>query len=100
MLERLREAHGRERAAFGLSAVQEAAAEGRGSLLAVEEGFTFPGHVTDGLTPGDAPDERLDDLDEVVDDVIEAVLLAGGRVEFVEDGALAGHGRIGMLLRY
>lgn len=100
VLERLREAHGRESAVFGLSAVQKAAAEGRGNLLAVEEGFTFPGHVTDGLTPGDAPDERLDDLDEVIDDVIETVLLAGGQVEFVEDGALAGHGRIGMLLRY
>ena len=80
--------------------MSEAVAEGRGSLLVVEEGFTFPGHVADGLTPGDAPDERLDDLDEVVDDVIETMLLAGGRVEFVEDGALAGHGRIGMLLRY
>lgn len=100
VLERLREAHGRERAVFGLSAVQEAVAEGRGNLLVVEEGFTFPGQWTDGLTPGDTPDERIDDLDEVVDDVIETVLLAGGHVEFVDDGALAGHGRIGMLLRY
>jgi hypothetical protein len=35
-----------------------------------------------------------------VDDVVETVLLAGGDVEFVDDGALSACGRIAMLLRY
>jgi hypothetical protein len=99
IIERLREAHGRERAVFGLHAVKEAAEEGRGHLLVVEEGFTFPCHWVDGLAPSAGPDEQLD-VDDVVDDVIETVLLADGSVEFVEDGALSDVGSIGMLLRY
>lgn len=97
--ERVLEAHGSERAVTGLPAVKAAAEEGRGHLLVVEEGFTFSGHWVDGLTPGEAADEQLD-VDEVVDDIIEKVLVAGGGVEFVADGSLADCGRIGLLLRY
>jgi hypothetical protein len=99
VVECLREAHGREHAVFGLHAVKEAADEGRGHLLVVEEGFTFPGHWVDGLAPGAGPDEQLD-FDDLVDDVIETVLLGGGGVEFVDDGALSDVGSIGLLLRY
>jgi hypothetical protein len=99
VVERLREAHGRERAVFGLHAVKEAAEAGRGHLLVVEEGYTFPGHWVDGLAPGETPDEQLD-IDDVVDDVIETVALAGGQIVFVDDGALADSGHMGLLLRY
>ena len=98
-MDRLREAHGRESAVFGLHEVTGAAAEGRGHLLVVEQGFTFPKEWEDGLTPGEGPDDQLD-FDDLVDDVIETVLLAGGSVQFVDDGALSAFGRIGMLLRY
>ena len=99
IVERLHEAQGRARAVAGLDAVRVAADEGRGHLLVVEEGFMFPQHWVDGLTPGSAPNEQLE-IDDVVDDVIEAVLLGGGSVEFVDDGALIDLGRIGLFVRY
>jgi hypothetical protein len=99
VVERLREAHGRERAVMSLDAVRAAANEGRGHLLVVEQGFTFPRHRIDEATSGVTPEKQLE-VGDVVDDVIETVLLAGGDVEFVEDGALDDCGRIGLLLRY
>jgi hypothetical protein len=95
VVERVREAHGRERAVFGASAVREAAAAGRVHLLVVEEGFSVPGHTTGGSSPGGAPDGP----DDLVDGVIATVLLADGHVELVADGALSDVGRIGALLR-
>jgi hypothetical protein len=99
VVERLREAHGHDRAVFGLHAVKQAAGEGRGHVLVVEQGFTFPSHWSDGVVPQERSDERLD-FGDLVDEVIETVLLAGGSVKFVQDGTLADVGRIGMLLRY
>jgi hypothetical protein len=99
IVERLRDALGRHGAASGLHAVKAAAEQGRGHLLVVEEGFTFPRRWVDGLAAGKASDPQLD-FDDVVDDVIESVLLAGGDVEFVEDGALSDCAHIGVLLRY
>ena len=99
IVERLHEAHSRDRVVFGLHGVTEAAGAGRGHLLVVELGFTFPKEWEDGLAPGEGPDDQFD-FDDLVDDVIETVLLAGGAVEFVDDGALSTFGRIGMLLRY
>jgi hypothetical protein len=99
LVDGLREARGRDRAAFGLHEVTDAASAGRGHLLAVERGFTFPKEWVDGLAPGEGPDDQPD-FDDIVDDVVETVLLAGGDVEFVDDGALSACGRIAMLLRY
>jgi hypothetical protein len=99
IVERLRDALGRHGAASGLHAVKAAAEQGRGHLLVVEEGFTFPRRWVDGLAAGKGSDPQLD-FDDVVDDVIESVLLAGGDVEFVEDGALSDCAHIGVLLRY
>jgi hypothetical protein len=99
IVERLRDALGRHGAASGLHAVKAAAEQGRGHLLVVEEGFTFPQRWVDGLAAGKGSDPQLD-FEDVVDDVIESVVLAGGDVEFVEDGALSDCGHIGVLLRY
>lgn len=95
---RLRDAFGRGRAVIDLVEVERVAAEGRGHELVVEEGFTFPRHWVDGLTPGDEPDAQLA-VDDVVDDVIETVLLHGGGVAFVAPGALDPEGHIGLILR-
>ncbi|MGZ4716709.1 MAG: baeRF3 domain-containing protein [Acidimicrobiales bacterium] len=76
---RLGEARGHGRAAVGLPDVRQAAAEGRGHELVIEEGF---------------------DTDDSVDAVIQTVLLDGGEVEFVEPGALDEHDHIGLVLRY
>jgi predicted transcriptional regulator len=39
-------------------------------------------------------------IDDAVDEVIEIVLAKGGRVVFVEDGALNDHKHIALILRY
>jgi len=39
-------------------------------------------------------------IDDAVDEAIEMTIAKGGNVEFVEDGALAMHGRIALILRY
>jgi hypothetical protein len=95
---RLRDAHGRGRAVVDLAEVGRAAEEGRGHELVLEEGFSFPRHRVDGLTPGEGPDVQLA-VDDVVDDVVETVLLHGGEAAFVEPGALDPEGHIGLILR-
>jgi hypothetical protein len=99
LVDRASEAVGQERAVTGLVAVAEAAKAGRGHLLVVEDHFRFPIHLVDGLTPGAGPDAQLV-VEDLVDEVVEAVLLHGGEVEFVAPGALDDLGHIGLLLRY
>lgn len=99
VLERVREAHGHDRAVTGLHAVKQAVEEGRGHLLVVEEGFTFPGHWVDDVVPGEAAATQPGG-EEIVDDVIEAMLLAGGEVEFVPAGSLSDLEHLAALTRY
>ncbi len=76
--------------------------EGRGSLLLVEEDFHYPARVDASgmhLTPADDP-SAPDVLDDAVDDLIEIVLAHGGRVAFVDNGALAQHQQVALVLRY
>ncbi len=78
------------------------ALEGRGRLLVVEEGFHFPARVDPTglhLTPADDP-TAPDVIDDAVDEVIEFVLDRQGQVAFVDDGQLAQHQRIALILRY
>jgi hypothetical protein len=99
LVDRVREAVGQERAVTGLVAVADAAKAGRGHLLVVEDHFRFPIHLVDGLTPTAGPDAQLE-IEDLVDEVVEAVLLNGGDVEFVEPGSLDDLGHVGLLLRY
>ncbi|MEZ5144256.1 MAG: hypothetical protein R2726_17295 [Acidimicrobiales bacterium] len=99
-VERLRRALGAGRAATGLPAVDESARAGRGHELVVEEGFSFPRHWVDGVVGAATEPEPVLELDDVVDDVIEAVLLDGGEVSFVDPDALDDVGHIGLVLRH
>jgi hypothetical protein len=99
LVDRVREAVGQDRAVTGLVAVADAAKAGRGHLLVVEDHFRFPVHLVDGLTAGAGPDTQLQ-VEDLVDEVVEAVLLNGGEAEFVEPGSLDDLGHIGLLLRY
>ena len=75
---------------------------GRGRLLLVEENFHFPARVDESgqhLTPAEditAPDV----IDDAVDEIIEAVISMGGEVIFMEDGQLADHQRMALILRF
>ncbi|MDQ1295081.1 MAG: hypothetical protein QG608_2966, partial [Actinomycetota bacterium] len=76
--------------------------QGRGDLLLVEEGYEQPARV-DPVTQNVEPTTDRDApgvVDDLVDEVIEAVLAARGRVHVVPDGTLAAHDRIAMKLRY
>jgi hypothetical protein len=88
--------------AAGIISVWRMAQEGRGAILLVEEGFHYPARVEAGglqLTPAEDP-TAPEVIDDAVDELIETVLLKGGRVVFFKDGVLETHQRIAMILRY
>ncbi|HEY1304110.1 MAG TPA: hypothetical protein VGF24_11205 [Vicinamibacterales bacterium] len=102
VLDDLGSAVGQHRAASTLGEVWHLASEGRGSLLVVEEGYHQPGRLGESgrldlnVDNPTAPDV----MDDAVDEVITTVLDKGGRVVFVENGELAQHDRIALILRY
>lgn len=89
-------------AVTGLDEVWRFAREGRGRLLVVEEDYRAEPSVeeTGILTPvslaGSTDGEVMEDP---VDELIEHVVRAGGKVEFLASNALAEFGRVGLMLR-
>jgi hypothetical protein len=88
------------KAVTGLDEVWRYAREGRGRLLVVEEDYrAVPSREVDGRLVAAEGAGAGDVMDDPVDELIEHVLRAGGTVEFVAPDALAGHGRVGLVLR-
>lgn len=86
------------RGVTGMDEVWQLAREGRGHLLVVEEDYrSEPARELDGrlVTAGGAGTV----IEDPVDEVVEHVVRTGGTVEFVANGALAGLGHIGLVLR-
>ncbi len=91
--------------AAGLQEAWTRAHEGVPVMLAVEHGYFAPGHHFATVSSGDAPDpmwlhDLVDDpyhVHDLVDDLIEAVIKRGGWVAFVDDDALAEHGRVALV---
>ena len=83
----------------GIDDVWQYARQGRGRLVVVEEDYRAqPSQEVDGrLVPAASgvPDVMVDPVDEL----IEHVIRSGGSAEFFAPNALAGLGRIGLLLR-
>ncbi|HMQ33548.1 MAG TPA: hypothetical protein PKD53_22645 [Chloroflexaceae bacterium] len=102
IFDRLNAAVGGQRSASTLGEVWRFAQEGRGQTLVVEEGYHEAAALDETgmrlLPAGDGAGPRA--LDDAVDEVIAAVLDKGGRVVFVDDGTLAAHSRIALILRY
>jgi hypothetical protein len=93
---------GGQRCASTLGEVWRFAQEGRGATLVVEEGYHEAARLDESglrLLPADGSDGPAS-LDDAVDETIVTVLAKGGRVVFVDDGALAAHSRIALILRY
>lgn len=88
--------------ARGINEVWQAANEGRGRLLVVEQDYHYPARL-DGsgmqLVPTDDP-TAPGVMDDAVDEIIETVLHKSGRVRFVENGKLESHQHIALILRY
>lgn len=94
----LERAVGAGTAASGLDQVWRHARRGIGGLLVVEQGFEHPAAVNADATLAPADDATAAGVvDDIVDDIIELVLAASGRVELVPDGALATHQRIALV---
>jgi Bacterial archaeo-eukaryotic release factor family 3 len=76
--------------------------EGRGHLLLIEENFHLPARVDEtGMHLIPAEDITAPNvMDDAVDEIIETVLSKQGRVVFLENGQLATHQRIALILRY
>lgn len=89
------------RAATGVRAAWRAARLERPEMLAVESGLFYPARVgQDGTRLTEAADRTHPEvLDDAVDELIETVLDRGGWIAFVDDGALAEHGRIALTVR-
>lgn len=98
----LEQAIGARKFASTIGETWRLAQEGRGQLLIVEENFHFPARLDASgfhLEPAEV-EAGPDVLDDAVDELIKVVLDKEGRVVFVEDGLLAEHQRIALILRY
>jgi len=101
-LDALEAAIGAQRFASGLGEAWRRAQEGRGDLLLVERDFHQAARFDEAthqlhlVADGDETASMAD----AVDDLIELVLAKQGDVVFVDDGALEGHGRVALTLRY
>lgn len=94
------DAVGRRRAATGTIEVWNAARQGRGHLLVVEEGHTVPARIEgDDLELLDT-DDLPRAYDDAIDEIAELVLRHGGEVVFVEADRLDDYASVGMVLRY
>lgn len=89
------------RVASGMQAAWLSSRTERPEMLAVEQGLFYPARISaDGHTV--ALDPEVDDpdvIDDAVDELIEHVLIRGGWVAFVGDGALARHGGVALTHR-
>lgn len=98
----LEAAVGGQRSASTLGEVWRFAHEGRGQTLVVEENYHEAATVDETglrlLPAGEGGGPTA--LDDAVDEVIAKVLAMGGRVVFADDGTLAKHSRIALILRY
>ncbi|MCS6906092.1 MAG: hypothetical protein RML72_09795 [Bacteroidia bacterium] len=88
----------------GIEQVWRLAKEGRGRLLLAEEDYSASAKIIHDN--GSEFLEIVDDptlpgvIDDLVDEVAEMVMLAGGQVVFVDNGKLKEHQGVALILRY
>jgi hypothetical protein len=107
---RLDEARSAKRYVSGIDEIWSLANDGRVDLLVVEEGYALRAHIgAEGhLQTDHHADPRLADAmpadraitDDIIDEVIEAVLRNGGTTTLVDNATLDDCGRIAAALRY
>jgi hypothetical protein len=103
VLKELDAAVGAQKYGSGIAEVWRYAKQGRGSHLIVEEDYIQPAMVDDeaGFSLRLVDDATAPNvIDDAVDEVVEIVLQNGGKVTFVDSGALKQHQRIALITRY
>lgn len=99
----LEDAVSKRMCASGITEVWKAVMEKRGRLLVVEKDYRCPGKIGNNkftLITTDLKENGSHLIPDAVDDIIEFVLLYGGEVVFVENGALPLHQRIALITYY
>ena len=88
------------RVVSGIRAAWTSAGAERPEMLAVEDGLSLPGRLSDDGELVPTTDlHRHDVLDDAVDELIERVLVRGGWVALVDDGALSAHDGVALTVR-
>ncbi len=102
LLQELDAAVGAQRSSSTLGEAWLQAQMGRVATLLVEESYHQPARLSESGMLLTLVDEvgGLDVVDDAVDDLVEVVLQKGGQAFFFDDGALAQHGRVAVILRY
>ncbi|MGB5756244.1 MAG: hypothetical protein WBM50_04965 [Acidimicrobiales bacterium] len=99
-LERLDRARSAKQFASGVDEIWSLAGEGRIDLVVVEDGFSLSARIDEQGHVHPTDDEGREVTDDVVDEILEAVLRHDGEVAIVDNGALVGHGRIAAVVRF
>lgn len=89
-----------KRYASGPNELWTLALDGRIDHLVVEEDFWLSARVDDNGHLHPTNDDERDVTDDIVDEIIEAVLQNGGHTTMVDASTLAPHGRIAAVLRF
>lgn len=86
--------------AGGIHELWPLAREGRIDLVVVEETYSMAARILGETLEPTNDVEAPDVVDDVVDELIEAVLRHGGKAVIVNDGELARHQRVAAVLRF
>ncbi|MCB9282886.1 MAG: hypothetical protein H6563_02335 [Lewinellaceae bacterium] len=99
-MEQIGDAISKNRLITSLGDIWSAILEGRGDTLYVEKSYFQPAILEDGLVIAVDREDQPDVVPDLVDEMIEFQMKHGGKVSFMEDGALEEFGRIALKTRY
>jgi hypothetical protein len=100
LLKKLHEERMQHKAVFGVKHVWKTSKLNKSGLLLLERNFTYEGELNADFAIQYYADLILNNafyIKDAVDEIVEKVLENGGDIEFVDDEALVGYGRIALL---
>ncbi len=103
ILKSLDEAISKKTYSIGIKEVWKTAMEKNGRILIVEKDYRCPAKLgldEYSLIPLKTIEDKIEVINDAVDDIIEIVLKNGGMVDFVENGALSDFQRIALVTYY
>jgi hypothetical protein len=102
VIQQLEEAIGTKKMVSGIEEVWNLAIQDRGLILVVEEDYQQSAKINSRDNSIILVEKHNEPgiIDDLVDEISEKVIDTGGRVVFVDNGALYKYNRIGMVLKY